>query len=223
MTTRLQYGTPAKIFHWVIVALLAVQYPIGWLMPDLHHSMAPGAGMTFHISFGITILVLTALRLVWRLTHPIAPENSLPAWQRLSSEAVHWLLYVLVGPRSRGGCSRPTADGRFRTSTSCTCRCSAPTTKPPAAPSTASTKQWNGRCSSRSAFTSRPRSRMSSSIGTASCSECCPGSILDISIAIKRRLRRSAKLRIIPPVKRRSMSWRNRNGVTRARSSCRPR
>ena len=24
MTTRLQYGTPAKIFHWLIVALLAV-------------------------------------------------------------------------------------------------------------------------------------------------------------------------------------------------------
>ena len=28
--------------------------------------------------------------------HPVAPESSLPAWQRLSSEAVHWLLYALV-------------------------------------------------------------------------------------------------------------------------------
>jgi cytochrome b561 len=93
---RLQYGTPAKAFHWLVVALLAVQYPIGWLMPDIHRGMQPGAGMTFHISFGIVILVLTALRLVWRLTHPVAPESSLPRWQRLSSEAVHWLLYVLV-------------------------------------------------------------------------------------------------------------------------------
>ena len=96
MTTRLQYGTPAKIFHWLIVALLAVQYPIGWLMPDIHRGMSPGAGMTFHISIGITILVLTALRFAWRLTHPVAPESSLPPWQRLSSEAVHWLLYALV-------------------------------------------------------------------------------------------------------------------------------
>jgi len=94
--TRLQYGTPAKIFHWLIVALLAVQYPIGWLMPDTHRGMSPGAGMTFHISIGLTILLLTTLRFVWRLTHPVAPESSLPAWQRLSSEAVHWLLYVLV-------------------------------------------------------------------------------------------------------------------------------
>jgi cytochrome b561 len=96
MTARLHYGTPAKIFHWLIVTLLAVQYPIGWFMPDLHRGMAPGAPMTFHISFGITVLALTAIRLVWRLTHPVAPESSLPAWQRLSSEAVHWLLYVLV-------------------------------------------------------------------------------------------------------------------------------
>jgi len=96
MTTRLQYGTPAKIFHWLIVALLAVQYPIGWLMPDLHRGMSPGASMTFHVSIGISILVLTALRLVWRIAHPVAPESSLPLWQRLSSEAVHWLLYVLV-------------------------------------------------------------------------------------------------------------------------------
>jgi cytochrome b561 len=96
VTTPLHYGAPAKIFHWLIVALLAVQYPIGWLMPDLHRDMTPGAGMTFHVSIGLTILVLTALRLVWRLTHPVAPESSLPAWQRVSSEAVHWLLYALV-------------------------------------------------------------------------------------------------------------------------------
>jgi cytochrome b561 len=51
---------------------------------------------TTSISFGMTILVLIALRLVWRITHPVAPESSLPSWQRISSEAVHWLLYVLV-------------------------------------------------------------------------------------------------------------------------------
>jgi cytochrome b561 len=96
MTDRLQYGITAKVFHWLVVALLLVQYPIGWLMPDLHRNMKPGAPMTFHISFGISILLLIVLRLVWRLTHPVAPESSLPPWQRLSSEVVHWLLYALV-------------------------------------------------------------------------------------------------------------------------------
>jgi cytochrome b561 len=96
MTKRLQYGTTAKVLHWLVVALLAVQYSIGWLMPDIHRNMKPGAAMTFHVSIGMTILVLIALRLAWRLAHPVAPESSLPAWQRLSSEAVHWLLYALV-------------------------------------------------------------------------------------------------------------------------------
>ena len=96
MTDRLQYGTTAKLFHWLIVALLLVQYPLGWLMPDIHRGMKPGTGMTFHISFGIVILLLIVLRFGWRLAHPIAPESSLPPWQRLSSEAVHWLLYALV-------------------------------------------------------------------------------------------------------------------------------
>ena len=96
MTKRLQYGTTAKVFHWLIVALLLVQYPIGWFMPDIHRDMKPGAPMTMHISFGMVILMLIVLRFAWRLMHPVAPESSLPRWQRLSSEAVHWLLYALV-------------------------------------------------------------------------------------------------------------------------------
>lgn len=96
MTAHLQYGATAKAFHWLIVALLVVQYPIGWLMPDIHRGMEPGTGMIIHISFGMLVLVLILLRFAWRLTHPVAPESSLPPWQRLSSEAVHWLLYLAV-------------------------------------------------------------------------------------------------------------------------------
>jgi cytochrome b561 len=96
MTDRLQYGTTAKVLHWLVVALLLVQYPIGWLMPDIHPGMKPGAAMTFHLSFGILILILIVVRFAWRLAHPVAPESSLLPWQRLFSEAVHWLLYAMV-------------------------------------------------------------------------------------------------------------------------------
>ena len=85
MPARLHYGTTAKVLHWLIVALLVVQYLIGWLMPDVHRG-PPGVPMVLHMSFGFTILVLIVLRFMWRLTHPVAPESSLPPWQRLSSE-----------------------------------------------------------------------------------------------------------------------------------------
>jgi cytochrome b561 len=96
MTARLQYGPTAKILHWLVVVLLTAQYLIGWLMPDIHRGQTPGAAMTFHVSIGLTILVLIVLRFGWRITHPVPPENSLPDWQRLSSEVMHWLLYLLV-------------------------------------------------------------------------------------------------------------------------------
>ncbi len=96
MPHELRYGSPAKSFHWTIVALLVTQYLIGWVMPDIHGGMQPGKAMMFHVSFGVVVLALTCLRFAWRLAHPVAPERSLPPWQRRSSEAVHWLLYLLV-------------------------------------------------------------------------------------------------------------------------------
>jgi cytochrome b561 len=96
MAKQLNYGTTAKAFHWLTVALLIVQYPLGEFMPDIHRGMKPGDAMTFHISIGITILALISLRFFWRITHPVAPASSLPVWQRLISEAMHWLLYALV-------------------------------------------------------------------------------------------------------------------------------
>jgi hypothetical protein len=62
MAKQLHYGSTAKVFHWLIVALLIVQFPLGWFMPDIHRGMKPGDAMTFHISFGITILALIVLR-----------------------------------------------------------------------------------------------------------------------------------------------------------------
>lgn len=90
------YGTTAKAFHWTIVTLLVIQLPLGWLMPDIHRGMTPGAAMSLHISIGITVLVLTVLRALWRLTHPVLPEANLPRWQRIGAESVHWLLYGVV-------------------------------------------------------------------------------------------------------------------------------
>jgi cytochrome b561 len=44
----------------------------------------------------VMLFPLIVLRLLWRNTHPVAPERSLPAWQQLISETAHWSLYALV-------------------------------------------------------------------------------------------------------------------------------
>jgi cytochrome b561 len=96
MKMQIGYGTTAKVLHWVVVALLLVQYLIGWLMPNIRRNMAPGVAMTWHISIGTVILALIVVRFAWRLTHPVAPERSLQPYQRLISGTAHWLLYLLV-------------------------------------------------------------------------------------------------------------------------------
>jgi cytochrome b561 len=96
MMKNLHYGATAKILHWLVVVLLAIQFPIGWLMPDIHRGVSLGAAMTWHISIGTVILALIIGRFVWRLMHPVAPESSLQPYQRITSEAVHWLLYLLA-------------------------------------------------------------------------------------------------------------------------------
>jgi cytochrome b561 len=91
-----RYGATAKAFHWTVVALLAIQLPLGWLMHGLRRSLPPDTPLIVHVTIGLLILALIAVRLVWRMTHPVAPESDLPAWQRFASWLVHWLLYVAV-------------------------------------------------------------------------------------------------------------------------------
>ncbi len=48
----------------------------------------------------MTILALSLLRLVWRITHrppalPLAMERAMPVWQKAAHHATHHLLYVL--------------------------------------------------------------------------------------------------------------------------------
>ncbi|MBI5131524.1 MAG: cytochrome b [Rhodopseudomonas palustris] len=90
------YGITAKVFHWAIVLLLMVQFPIGWLMPDIRQGETPGAAMGIHLFIGLSILLLIVLRLAWRLSHPVPAAVGLHRWQRVASECVHWLLYASV-------------------------------------------------------------------------------------------------------------------------------
>ena len=43
-----------------------------------------------------SLIAILALIVFLRITHPVAPASSLPAWQQLISEAAHWLLYAPV-------------------------------------------------------------------------------------------------------------------------------
>jgi cytochrome b561 len=90
------YGIVAKLLHWLIFALLVVQYAIGSIMPHIGRKTVNEGWVSWHFSVGAAILFFIVLRLVWRLLHPVPQLPTLAPWERLVSGFTHWALYLLV-------------------------------------------------------------------------------------------------------------------------------
>jgi len=91
------YTGTARSLHWLILLLLIIQFTIGWLMPDIKRDTPVTTLIGLHFSFGILILVIAVIRLVYRLTHgEPRPEDGVPPWQTASARIIHWLLYLLL-------------------------------------------------------------------------------------------------------------------------------
>ncbi|HWI84823.1 MAG TPA: cytochrome b [Sphingomonas sp.] len=89
--TRLRYSAGAIILHWAIAVLVLFNLCTGFF-----HELVPKAVFAFHISSGITILTLTVLRIIWRLTHRPPPFLPMAAWEKGLANIVHFLLYCAM-------------------------------------------------------------------------------------------------------------------------------
>lgn len=96
MTLPERYTGPAIVFHWLIAALMIVNFALGEFSEALGEDYIRFM-INAHKSTGITILGLVALRLLWRMTHkpPAIPDN-FKLWEKRASHAVHGLLYFLM-------------------------------------------------------------------------------------------------------------------------------
>jgi cytochrome b561 len=83
--------------HWLVFVLVLGNLLIGLTMGELDRSMFKVQVYMFHKSLGITVLALTAVRLLWRLTHRRPPPlPGEPRWQRWLAGLVHFALYYLL-------------------------------------------------------------------------------------------------------------------------------
>lgn len=96
-----RYTNVAVALHWLIGIAVIGMLASGLAMVRLVHDKATQAQgfklFQVHKSIGITILILAALRLAWRLTHrppPLPP--GMPAWEHRAAEATHVLLYGFI-------------------------------------------------------------------------------------------------------------------------------
>jgi cytochrome b561 len=92
-----RWGAISQAFHWIIVALIIVMAYLGLTMVDLPNAPYKIRLYTLHKSIGLTILVLVALRLLWRLYAGAPRElDTMPRWQARVAAATHWALYALL-------------------------------------------------------------------------------------------------------------------------------
>ncbi len=63
----LRYGAVAQAFHWIVAALIVTQFVLANLEDDLPIGAHKLALLARHKSFGMTVLMLAVLRLLWRL------------------------------------------------------------------------------------------------------------------------------------------------------------
>src|SRR5690242_18622066 len=96
--TRTRYGTVAMTLHWIIAALVLTNLYLG-LSFDTYPKGDPTLFQVvqIHKSIGLSVLVFSIARLVWRLVNPVPPlpQEMSPAL-KLLARVTHWLLYFLI-------------------------------------------------------------------------------------------------------------------------------
>ena len=95
-TTR-SWGTLSRALHWIIVLLIVNQWVIAERADSLPIGLAKLQALAWHKSFGITILALAVIRLVWRWMNPV-PDLTAETrpWERVLAKISHVLLYALI-------------------------------------------------------------------------------------------------------------------------------
>jgi cytochrome b561 len=92
--SRNRYSNTAILLHWLIAILMI--YMLFW-GEDLIRGAKDSFTPSIHASIGVSILVLSVLRLIWRLMNPPPPQpGNSHGWQARVSEWVHWLFYALM-------------------------------------------------------------------------------------------------------------------------------
>ncbi len=91
-----RYNAGAIALHWIIALMILTNIGLAWWFNTLHGS-AKIEPVQLHKSIGISVLILSTLRLGWRLAVP-APK--LPAyvagWEKWLARTVHIFFYVVM-------------------------------------------------------------------------------------------------------------------------------
>lgn len=93
-TSNLNYTNGAIYLHWLIAILMITMLFLG---EDMIRHATGTFYPSLHASLGVSILVLSVIRLWWRISHkPPALPSTMKKWEVGLSHITHILFYVLM-------------------------------------------------------------------------------------------------------------------------------
>jgi cytochrome b561 len=91
-----RFNYVAIFFHWTIAALISANILIAWQFPTVHGPLKYLAFQT-HKSIGITVLLLSVLRLLWRAVSTLPPfPKTMRSWEKTASKIVEQSFYFIM-------------------------------------------------------------------------------------------------------------------------------
>jgi len=92
-----RFGTLAQVLHWATFLLLLASFGIGMTMVNLSLGPRKLQAYSWHKWVGVTVFLITILRLGWRCANPPPPfPASMPEWQRVAARLSHAVFYGLL-------------------------------------------------------------------------------------------------------------------------------
>jgi cytochrome b561 len=95
--TTSNWGSVSRWFHWILGVTIIGMLAYGWWMNHLAARPDRFFYRSIHADIGYALLVLMALRLIWRGLNPtpaLPPETS--QWQRVAARINHGALYAVT-------------------------------------------------------------------------------------------------------------------------------
>jgi cytochrome b561 len=93
--TTSSWGSAARAFHWIVGLTIIGMLAYGWWMNHIPARPDRFFYRSIHADIGYVLLVLIALRLIWRAINPTpALPADTPRWNRIAAAISHGALYL---------------------------------------------------------------------------------------------------------------------------------
>lgn len=102
-TSSTRFDAVSRAFHWLTAIIIVVAFTLGpgGFGRQMREGLDPATrwDIVWHESLGLSVFVLTLLRLIWVALRPAAPQFAMNPWMQRAARLVQgalWLLMLLL-------------------------------------------------------------------------------------------------------------------------------